>query len=69
MSSYLFKERSVVDKSDTEKPALVSSFIATWGEPMRVELGDFLVTQYPDANDGISRVERAVFDYSYEECR
>ena len=51
-------------------------FVAPWGETMRVENGDFLVTQYAangKCNDEIYRVERIVFEFSYantekEEC-
>jgi hypothetical protein len=43
-------------------------FVAPWGETMRVEKGDYLVTQYAPngkCNDECYRVERIVFDYSY----
>ena len=49
-----------------QKDVMEAYFMAPWGESMRVEKGDFLVMQYPDGNEGIYRVECAVFDYSYE---
>lgn len=44
----------------------VAYFVAPWGEAMRVEVGDFLVTQYPAGNDEIYRIERNVFAETYE---
>jgi hypothetical protein len=43
-------------------------FIAPWGESMRVEKGDYLVTQYVPGSEGngeVYRVERIVFEDSY----
>lgn len=56
-----------------KKPDMLSSaqeayFEAPWGESMRVELGDFLVMQYPNGNEEVYRVERTVFEYSYTDA-
>jgi len=40
-------------------------FIAPWGESMLVEVGDFLVMQYPRGSDEIYRIECRVFGDSY----
>jgi len=64
----------IVDEEDmkyfrhgAETPAF-AYFVAPWGETMRVEKGDYLVTQYAangKCNDEVYRVERIVFEYSY----
>ena len=52
--------------------AEATHFIAPWGEPMLVELGDFVATTYPcDHDDGlveVYRIERSAFHASYVEC-
>ena len=41
-------------------------FVAPWGELTRVEIGDWIVMQYPEGNPEIYRVERLVFYATYE---
>eukprot|EP00546_Thalassionema_frauenfeldii_P020621 CAMPEP_0178903486 /NCGR_PEP_ID=MMETSP0786-20121207/5180_1 /TAXON_ID=186022 /ORGANISM="Thalassionema frauenfeldii, Strain CCMP 1798" /LENGTH=191 /DNA_ID=CAMNT_0020574855 /DNA_START=93 /DNA_END=668 /DNA_ORIENTATION=+ len=48
-----------------EGPVSEAFFIAPWGEKMRVEEGDFLVTQCPRDNPEIYRIEGSVFGFSY----
>ncbi|CAB9506496.1 expressed unknown protein [Seminavis robusta] len=40
---------------------------APWGSLMRIEPGDYLLTTYPLANDGVYRCERIVFEETYAE--
>ena len=44
-------------------------FMAPWGTPTRVELGDFLALQYPDGLDDIYRIERTLFEGSYTDIQ
>ena len=51
---------------ELSKEANTSSFEAPWGESMRVDLGDYLVMQYPSGgNDEVYRIEYTVFGNSY----
>ena len=58
------EESSKLESSN--EPITTSSFEAPWGESMRVDLGDYLVTQYPSGvNDEVYRIEYTVFGNSY----
>ena len=56
---------SVSGKEEGEEHVVFGE--APWGSLMRIEPGDFLVTQYPWAEEGVYRVERYVFFDTYEE--
>lgn len=55
-----FRHDSAVAASTKE-----AYFMAPWGTPTRVELGDVLALEYPNGKDDIYRIERNLFKGSY----
>lgn len=61
--------RFIQEQGETAPVAECSQFMAPWDEPMRVELGDYLVATYGDEeNLEIYRIERAAFGSTYIDC-
>ncbi|CAB9514547.1 expressed unknown protein [Seminavis robusta] len=57
------------DSTPTTTTTKEAYFMAPWGSPNRIELGDYLVLQYPDGKDDIYRIERTLFKGSYADVR
>jgi hypothetical protein len=62
-----FLQNAKTDQADATE---VAHFMAPWGEVMRVELGDYLATAYPEEKDAeVYRIERGAFESTYIECK
>ena len=53
-----------MDEAEAAEVLPAGALVAAWGEPMRVEVGDWLVMPWP-ALDEVYRIARAVFEDTY----